>query len=1047
MTHLRELIRRLFLPKVMTAVLLLCAALAIIGIWAIGAMPLDAIPDVSERQVIVYAQWNGQDPQVIEDQVTYPVTTTLQHVAHVKSVRSYTGFGFAMIYVLLDDSVDPYWARSRALEYLDQIRSSLPSDPALSVGLGPDATGVGWVYEYALRSKTQTLEKLRSLQDWYIRYALQSVPGVSEVAAIGGSVREYQIQLDPNKLRAFDIPLIQVVNLIRNNNSEQGGRWIETAGEEILIRGLGYVQNAADLEKIVLKTDAKAVPVTVGDVGKVVIGMAARRGAADLDGEGQAVGGVVVARMGADVAAVVAGVKAKLETIRKSLPPDVEIVPVYDRSEFIDASLHGLKKSLIGEAIVVILVVLVFLGSLRSALIILLPLPIALLATAALLKTFGTTINIMALSGIAIAVGTMVDAAIVLVENAYRHLHLPPASQMSRSEHRTKAIFASLAEVTKPVLISTAVIALSFLPVLLLSGEEGRLFRPLVLAKTFAVASEFALIALLLPILLLLFMRRESGREPRIASAFAEAYHRILDAGFRFPARFVLLVGLAGVGAWALFSRMGGEFLPPIYEGDLMYMPTTFPSASITEMERIMAAQDKALTRIPEVERVFGKVGRADTATDPAPLSMIETIVKLKPLRDWRPGLTREKLIEEMDGAVKTPGVVNAWTMPIRGRIDMLSTGLKSALGIKVYGRDFKSIDAAAAEIARIVKSAPGVRNVYAERTNRGEYFDVVIDRDALQRYGLAVNDVEDTLHYGIGGARVATSVEGLERYPIAVRYDAQSRSNRQQLLHDAVVYSKSFGFIPLGYVVKIVRTQHPTEIKTENGMYVDYVYIDPSSSDIAGFRRRAAAALDRSLKMPAGVFYEWSGQAEGLDRASQASLYIPPLVLLIIIGMYYSLYSSWRRVAIVVSSVPFSLIGSVAMVYALGYQMSVAVVIGMLALVGVSAQTAVVMLTYIDLSVEAAERDRRLNSVEQLRAAIYDGAVKRLRPKLMTVFTVIISLVPVMLAQGIGAEIAKRVAAPMIGGMISSAILVLFVVPLLYFWTDGRRKTLGGAS
>ncbi len=1047
MTHLRALIRHLFRPKAVTAVLLLCAAMAIVGIWAIGAMPLDAIPDVSDRQVIVYAQWSGQDPQVIEDQVTYPITTTMQHVAHVRSVRSYTGFGFAMIYVLLDDSVDPYWARSRALEYLDQIRSSLPADPALSVGLGPDATGVGWVYEYALRSKTETLEKLRSLQDWYIRYALQSVPGVSEVAAVGGSVREYQIQLDPNKLRAFDIPLIQVVNLIRNNNSEQGGRWIETAGEEILIRGLGYVQNEADLAKIVLKTDAKAVPVTVGDVGRVVIRMAARRGATDLDGEGQVVGGVVVARMGADVAAVVAGVKAKLETIKKSLPPDVEIVPVYDRSEFIDASLHGLKKSLIAEAIVVILVVLIFLGSLRSALIILIPLPIALLATAALLKSFGTTINIMALSGIAIAVGTMVDAAIVLVENAYRHLQLPPASQTSRSEHRTKAIFASLAEVTKPVLISTAVIALSFLPVLLLSGEEGRLFRPLVLAKTFAVASEFALIALLLPILLLLFMRRGSAGEPRIASAFAEVYHRILDAGFRYPVRFVLLVSLAGAAALALFSHMGGEFLPPIYEGDLMYMPTTFPSASITEMERIMAAQDKALKRIPEVERVFGKVGRADTATDPAPLSMIETIVKLKPLRDWRAGLTREKLIDEMDAAVKTPGVVNAWTMPIRGRIDMLSTGLKSALGIKVYGRDFKSIDAAAEEIARIVKTAPGARNVYAERTNRGEYFDVVIDRDALQRYGLSVSDVQDTLRYGIGGARVATSVEGLERYPISVRYDAEARSNREQLLHDAVVYSKAAGFIPLGYVVKIVRTQHPTEIKTENGMYVDYVYIDPSSSDIAGFRQRAATALDQSLKLPAGVFYEWSGQVEGLDRASQANRYIPPLVLLIIIGMYYSLYSSWRRVAIVVSSVPFSLIGSVVMVYALGYQMSVAVVIGMLALVGVSAQTAVVMLTYIDLSVEAAERDRRLNSVEQFRAAIYDGAVKRLRPKLMTVFTVIISLVPVMLANGIGAEIAKRVAAPMIGGMISSAILVLFVVPLLYFWSDRRRKTLGGAS
>lgn len=1026
-----------------TAALLLCAAMVVAGIWAIRTMPLDAIPDVSERQVIVYAQWSGQDPQVIEDQVTYPITTTLQHVAHVRSVRSYTGFGFAMIYALLDDGVDPYWARSRALEYLDQIRSSLPSDPALSVGLGPDATGVGWVYEYALRSKTQTLEKLRSLQDWYIRYALQSVPGVSEVAAVGGSVREYQVQLDPNKLRAFDIPLIHAVNLIRDNNSEQGGRWIETAGSEILIRGLGYVREESDLSKIVLKTDSRTVPVTVADVGRVVIGMEARRGAVDLDGEGPVVGGIVVARMGADVAGVIHDVKAKLEKIKTSLPSDVDIVPVYDRSEFIDASLHGLRRSLIEEAVIVILVVMAFLGSLRSALIILIPLPIALLATAALLKGVGTTINIMALSGIAIAVGTMVDAAIVLVENAYRHLQLMPADQALNPGSRKRALIDSLAEVTKPVLLSTVVIALSFLPVLMLSEEEGRLFRPLVLAKTFAVGSEFVLIALLLPVLLMTLMRGGSMREPRLSTAFVGIYQRLLDWGFRFRTLSVLSVVIVGVLACVLFERSGGEFLPPIYEGDLMYMPTTFPSVSITEMEGIVAAQDKALKKIPEVERVFGKVGRADTATDPAPLSMVETIVKLRPLSEWRTGLSRAKLIEELDQAVKTPGLVNAWTMPIRGRIDMLSTGLKSVLGIKVFGRDFKSIDAVADDIARTLKTVPGARNVYAEHTNRGEYLDIAIRRDALQRYGLSVNDVQDVIRYGIGGARVATTVEGLERYPITVRYDAASRNNPEQLLRDTVVYTKTFGFIPLGYVTEISRTQHPTEIKTENGMYVNYVYIDPSDSDIAGFRERAELALNKSLKLPAETFYEWSGQFEGLDRASQASLHIAPLVFLIIVGIYYWLYSSWRRVALVVISVPFSLIGSVIIVYALGYQMSVAVALGMLALLGVSAQTAVVMITYIDLSVEAAEREGRLRTVGDFRTAIYDGAAKRLRPKLMTVFTVVISLIPVMLASGVGAEIAKRIAAPMIGGMISSAILVLLVIPLLYFWSDRRRTVM----
>lgn len=1034
-------------PKLVTGAILLCAGIVLAGLWAIKTMPLDAIPDVSERQVIVYAQWTGQDPQVIEDQVTYPITTTLQHVAHVRSVRSYTSFGFAMIYAVLDDAVDPYWARSRALEYLDQIRSTLPSDPTLSVGLGPDATGVGWVYEYALRSKTKTLEKLRSLQDWYIRYALQSVPGVSEVAAVGGGVREYQVQLDPNKLRAFGIPLTQAVNLIRSNNSEQGGRWIETAGSEVLIRGLGYVRQASDISKIVLKTDARAVPVTVADVGRVVIGTEVRRGGADLDGEGPVVGGIVVARMGVDVASVIKDVKAKLETIKKSLPSDVEIVPVYDRSEFINASLAGLRRSLLEEALIVILVVMLFLGSLRSALIILIPLPIALLATAGLLKVSGETINIMALSGIAIAVGTMVDAAIVLVENAYRHLRLLPADQTAGPGTRKRVLIASLAEVIKPVLLSTAVIALSFLPVLMLSGEEGRLFQPLVLAKTFAVGSEFVLIALLLPVLLMTFMRVGARGEPRLSTAMSGFYQTLLDGCFRFRKLSVLSVTLVAAVAIVLFMRIGGEFLPPIYEGDLMYMPTTYPSVSITEMERIMAAQDRALKKVPEVERVFGKVGRAETATDPAPLSMVETVVKLRPVSEWRAGLSRAKLIEELDQAVKVPGLVNSWTMPIRGRIDMLSTGFKSALGIKVFGRDFKSIDDVSAKIADILKTLPGARNVYADRTNRGEYLDIEIKRDALQRYGLSIDDVQEVIRYGIGGARVATTVEGLERYPITVRYSASTRSDREQLLRDTMIDTKTSGFIPLSYVTEIAHTRHPTEIKTENGMYVNYVYIDPADSDIAGLRERAELALTKSLKLPAQTFYEWSGQSEGLDRATQASAYIAPIVFLIIVGMYYWLYSSWRRVALVVLSVPFSLIGSIVMVYALGYHMSVAVALGMLALLGVSAQTAVVMITYIDLSVDAAEREERLKGSAEFRAAVYEGAVKRLRPKLMTVFTVIISLVPVMMASGVGAEIAKRIAAPMIGGMISSAVLVLVVVPLLYFWSDRRRTAMEGAT
>lgn len=1044
---MNSLIQRLLQPKATVVALLFCVAMVIAGIWASTSIPLDAIPDVSERQVIVYVKWDGQDPQVIEDQVSYPITTTLQHLPHVRSVRSYTSFGFALVYAVLDDKVDPYWARSRALENLDQIRSSLPSDPTLSVGLGPDATGVGWVYQYALRSKTQTPEKLRSLQDWYIRYALQSVAGVSEVASIGGSVREYQVQLDPNKLRAYDVSLIQVINQVRDSNLDQGGRWIESGGGEVLLRGLGYLRNSRDIEGIVLKTDSKGIPVTVADVGKVAIGMEARRGSVDLDGEGPTVGGIVVSRMGANVADVIRGVKEKLETVNKSLPADVEIVPVYDRSEFISASLKGLRSSLVEEAIIVIIVVMLFLGSLRSALIILLPLPIALLGTMALLKTSGVTLNIMALSGIAIAVGTMVDAAIVLVENAYRHLQLMPATARADATLRRRTLIGSLAEVAKPVLLSTAVIALSFLPVLMLSGEEGRLFEPLVLAKTFAVGCEFILIALLSPILILTLLNGKSVREAAPHSRFVDGYQRILDAVFRYRKLFVAFIGVLGVVTVILGMRIGAEFLPPIYEGDLMYMPTTYSSVSITEMERITALQDKALKKIPEVERVFGKVGRAETATDPAPLSMVETVVKLRPLSEWRPGLTRSKLIEELDQAVKTPGIANAWTMPIRARIDMLSTGLKSVLGIKVFGRDVETIDSVANEIAENLKQIPGIRNIYADRTGRGEYFDIAIRRDALQRYGLSVNDVQNVIRYGVGGARVTTTVEGLERYPLTVRYDANTRGSREDLIRNTVVPTKSAGYIPLGYVADIKRAQHPTEIKTENGMYVNYVYIDPSVSDITKIRGQVELALNKSLKLPPGTYYEWSGQFEGLDRATEASKYIAPLVLLIIVGLYYLLYTSWRRVALVMVSVPFSLIGSVILVYALGYQMSVAVALGMLALLGVSAQTAVVMITYIDLSVDEAERNAKLTSRSALRHAVYDGAVKRLRPKLMTVCTVIISLVPIMIANGVGADIAKRIAAPMIGGMISSAILVLLVVPVLYFWSDERCRSTGEAG
>lgn len=1023
-------------------VVLVCALVAVAGSWSFKHNAHDAIPDVSDRQVIVYARWDGQDPAVIQDQVTYPLVTTMQHVAHVKSVRGYTSAGFALVYVLLDDQVDLYWARSRVLEYLSQIRSTLPSDPGLSVGLGPDASGVGWVYQYALRSKSRSLTELRSIQDWYLRYALQAVPGVAEVDSVGGAVREYQISLDPSKLRAYDISLRAVIDAVAASNAQEGGRWIENAGAEYLVRGLGYIKSPRDIERISLGVDSQGVPITVADVGSVVVGMQQRRGAVDLDGTGQVVGGIVVARYGADVATVTRDIKSKLTELKASLPSDVDIVPVYDRSRFINASVASAASALVIEMIVVVLVVLVFLMHARSALAVMLPLPIALLGAALLLWIFDVTINIMTLSGIAIAIGSMVDAAIVLVENAHKHIEHLEDGAAADNRARLQAIIASLREVTIPLLVSMAVIVLAFLPILLLSGEEGRLFRPLVLSKTFAIVCEMGLVLALMPFLIALLTRGHirAERSSHINRIFMDGYHRCLNVCLAH--RWMVVFGAVIVMASTAFAyvRLGNEFLPPMYEGDVMYMPTTVPSVSITEMLGVVQRQDAALKKIPEVETVFGKVGRADTATDPAPLSMIETIIQLRPRSEWRAGMTVEKLVAEMDAAVRVPGLTNAWTAPIRGRIDMLSTGIKTPLGLKVYGPDYGTVDAVAKQIQAALTKLPHTRNVFADKASLGRYVSLRIDREALERYGLSVGDVQRVITYGIGGARVTTTVEGLERYPVTVRFDGMARSDVDGMLDNALVYSQRFGYLPLRYVVEAQTTTEPTEIKTENGMPVDYVYIDPDTSDIGDYVAAATDKINAAVKMPTGVYYQWSGQYEGIQRAHAQLAYVVPAVLLVIIILYYLLYGRLTKTFIVLLSVPFSLVGAIWFMWLLDYHLSVATAVGMLALVGISAQTAVVMLVYLDSAVARWRAEGRLTGVADLFEAVYEGAVLRLRPKMMTVVTVILSLLPILMSDGVGAEIAKRVAAPMVGGMVTSAVLVLLVVPVVYSWVEQRE-------
>ncbi|MDZ7754370.1 MAG: CusA/CzcA family heavy metal efflux RND transporter [Gammaproteobacteria bacterium] len=1023
-------------------VILVALVLAGAGYWSVKHTALDAVPDVSDTQVIIYSKWDGQSPRVIEDQITYPLLTTMLHVPGAADVRGYSAFGYSLIYVLFEEGTDIYWARSRVLEYLDQVRGKLPA--AADVSLGPDATGVGWVYQYALRSARHDLAELRSLQDWYLRYALEAVPGVSEVASVGGYVRQYQVEVDPARLRAYRIPFDDVVAAVERSNRDEGGRLIEHSGAEYLIRGLGYVTSVADLEQVPVKMGEQGVPVTIGQLGRVHFGTDVRRGIAELNGEGQVAGGIVVMQHGANASRVIRDVKAALGEAKKGLPAGVGVVPVYDRAPLIDASVATLVHALWYESLVVAAIVLLFLWHLRSTLVIILTLPVAILIAFIFTRWMGITMNIMSLGGIAIAIGAMVDAAIVMVENAHKHVERL-GRDPDPAEHAA-AVMAGMKEVATPIFVSLVVLTLSFLPLLMLTGEEGRLFTPLVWTKTFAMGAAALLSITLIPALMMYFVRGRIFNEQSnpVSTALIGLYRPILEVTLRLRLATVGLFVALGLVTVPVFNGLGKEFMPPLYEGSLMYMPTTLPGVSVSEIGRVMQNQDRELKRIPEVETVFGKAGRADSATDPAPLSMIETVITLKPRDQWRPGLTANELVREMDAAVSIPGLVSGWTMPIRGRIDMLTTGIRTPLGIKVYGSDLEVLDRVAGQMEGVLANLPGSENVYADRTTRGYYVDVTVDRRQAARYGLNVADVQEVLRTAVGGANLGWTVEGRERYPINVRYQADHRDDIDALRREVMVPFGDGDYIPLGVVTDIRVTQAATEVKSENGLLVNYVYIDLAGRDAGSYVAAAEAAISDGVALPEGVYYEWSGSYRNLERAWDTFAYVIPLTLLVILVLYYLVFQSLTKALLVMVAIPFSLIGAVWLLALLDYHLSVAVVVGLLALLGVAAETAVVMIIYLETAVKRRRQEGTLRTRQDLFDAIHEGAVLRLRPKIMTVATIGLSLMPLMLSDGVGADVMRRIAAPMVGGVASSLVLVLLIIPAVYSWIEQRR--LGAA-
>jgi Cu(I)/Ag(I) efflux system membrane protein CusA/SilA len=1001
------------------------------GAYALTHLPLDAIPDLSDTQVIVYTEYSGQAPQVIEDQVTYPLTTAMLTVPKSKVVRGFSFFGVSFVYIIFEDGTDIYWARSRVLEYLNAAARKLPA--GVTPTLGPDATGVGWVYQYAIQSKDMTLADLRSLQDWNVRYGIAKAEGVAEVASVGGFVKQYNVVVDPGRLRSLNIPLSKVRDVIRGSNMDVGGRTVELSEFEFIVRGRGYLKSIADLSNVVLKVDS-GTPVLLKDVARIELGPDERRGITELNGEGEVASGIALQRFGQNALDVIDNVKARFAEMASSLPKGVEIIPVYDRSNLIHDAIETLKRTLTEESIVVALVCVVFLLHVRSALVAILMLPVGILMAFAAMKALGLGSNIMSLGGIAIAIGAMIDAAIVMIENAHKHLERAPPGKP-----RVEVLIAAASEVGPALFFSLLIITVSFLPIFTMEAQEGRLFSPLAFTKTFAMAAAAILSVTLVPALMVLFVRGRIVPEHKnpINRFLIWLYRPMIRVVLKAKALTIILALIVLAASIWPARQLGTEFMPSLNEGTLMYMPTTLPGISVTKTAELLQTQNKIIKTFPEVASVYGKAGRAETATDPAPTEMFETVVNLKPKEQWRVGLTVDGLIAELDKALQFPGVSNAWTMPIKARTDMLATGIRTPIGIKVLGTDLGELDRLARQIETVVKTVPGTSSAYAERVIGGYYLDVVPNRDALARYGLMVSDVQDTVSSALGGETITTTVEGRERYGVNLRYPRDLRSDPQSIAREVLVAMPGSGTVPLGEVAAINLTRGPTTIRTENGQLAVYIFVDIRDRDIGGYVADAKAAVSSSVQFPPGAYVVWSGQFEYLQRAKAKLKVVIPVTLLIIFLLLYLNFRRLTETLIVMLSLPFSLVGGLWLLWWLGFNFSVAVAVGFIALAGVAAETGVIMLIYLDQAMKELYAARLADGTPFTRAdlqqAVMLGAVERVRPKMMTVVAIMAGLLPIMWSTGTGSEVMQRIAVPMIGGMISSTILTLIVIPAVY--------------
>jgi copper/silver efflux system protein len=1026
-------------------VFLVLFGLASVGFWAMKQTPVDATPDLSDTQVIIYTQWPGRSPDLVEDQITYPIVTALLSAPNVTVVRGFSDFGFSYVYILFKDGTDMYWARSRVLEYMNQLAGRLPD--GVTPQLGPDATAVGWVFQYALvdESGQHDLAALRSFQDWYLRYWLLAVDGVAEVASVGGFVRQYQVNLDPTKVLAYRLSLPNIIETIRMSNNDFGGRVVEFSGVEYMIRGRGYLSSVSDIEQIAMGVSPQGTPILLRDVATVTLGPDMRRGLVDLDGQGEVVGAIVIMRFGENALTVIERIKAKLQELEPSMPAGVKVLPVYDRSGLIQESIGTATTSLTEELMVVSVLIVGFLLHVRSALLPILTLPLAVLLAFIPMYLMGIGMNIMSIGGIIVAIGDMVDAAIIMVDNA--HKRLEEWGQEGRRGDRTQVLIDSAKEVGPAIFASLLVIAIAFMPVFTLEEQEGRLFKPLAFTKNLAIAMSAILAITLIPALLSVFMRGRIIPERRhpVSLGLQQMYAPLLHVALRNRALIIILAILLTITVFPAFQRMGSEFMPPLYEGTILYMPNSLPGISVTQASMLLQQMDQKLKTFPEVEQVFGKAGRADTSTDPAPFSMMETVVTLKPQEQWRPGVTYESLVEEMDGALQFPGVTNTWTMPIKGRLDMLTTGVRTPVGIKIFGPELQEIEKIGKHLETILQDVPGTRSVYAERVSGGYFLDFNIKRKEIARYGLTVTDVGRIIESAIGGVNIDTTIEGRERYPVNVRYLRELRDTPEKLRR--VLVSTPTGMqVPLAQLATLRFASGPPMIRNEDGMLTGYVYVDLADRDVGGYVEDLKNVVHEKLELPQGYTLGWSGQYEFMERVRERLFIFIPLTIAIIFVLFYFAFQSVAKTLMVMLGLPLSLVGAVWYMVLLEYNMSIAVWVGIIALAGVAAETSAVMVTYLDGAVNRRRQANRLQSLDDLLETVQQGAVERIRPMAIVGLTNIFALFPVMWATGAGADVMKRLAAPMVGGVASAMLLTLFVIPAIYttwLWHTDIKKAL----